>query len=59
MNPIEFALSVMPGAAKLNIGNHQISQHLREMNLSANPIFFQYMPVMEAILYGPRNLMDD
>ncbi len=59
MNPIDFAISVNPGAAKLSIGNHEISQHLREMNLSANPIFFQYMPVMEAILYGPRNLMDD
>jgi hypothetical protein len=59
MNPVEFALSVMPGAARLTLGNHKISQQLRDMNLSASPIFFQYMPVMEAILYGPRNLMDD
>jgi hypothetical protein len=59
MNPVEFALSVLPGAASLSIGNHRISQELREMNLSANPVFYQYMPVMEAILYGPRNLMDD
>lgn len=59
MNPVEFALSVLPGAASLTLGSHRISQQLRELNLSANPIFFQYMPVMEAILYGPRNLMDD
>jgi len=59
MNPIEFGLSVLPGAASLTLGGHRISQQLRELNLSASPIFFQYMPIMEAILYGPRNLMDD
>ena len=39
--------------------NHDIAKKLRDINLSPKPIFFQYVPVMEAILYGPRNLMDD
>ena len=36
-----------------------IAKKLQEINLSPKPIFFQYMPFREAILYGPRNLMDD
>jgi len=59
MNPIEFGKSISRGAARLTLGNHDIAGKLREMDLSEKPLFFQYMPVMEAILYGPRNLMDD
>jgi hypothetical protein len=36
-----------------------IAKKLQEIKLSPKPLFFQYMPVMEAILHGPRNLMDD
>jgi hypothetical protein len=59
MNPIEFGKSMNGKAATLSLGNHDIAKTLKEINLSPKPLFFQYMPVMEAILYGPRNLMDD
>ena len=59
MNPLEFGKSMSRSAAQLTLGDHEISGELRDLDLSPRPIFFQYMPVMEAILYGPRNLMDD
>jgi hypothetical protein len=59
MNPIEFGKSMSGKAAQLTLGNHEIANKLQEINLGPKPLFFQYMPVMEAILYGPRNLMDD
>lgn len=59
MNPREFGKSISRNAAQLTLGNHDISGQLRELDLSEKPLFFQYMPLMEAILYGPRNLMDD
>jgi hypothetical protein len=59
MNPIEFGKSMSGKAAQLTLGNHDIAKKLQEIKLSPKPLFFQYMPVMEAILYGPRNLMDD
>ncbi len=59
MNPVEFGKSASSKAAELSLGTHEITQKLKEINLSKKPIFFQYMPVMEAILFGPRNLMDD
>ena len=59
MNPVEFGKSMSGKAATLSLGNHDIAKKLQEINLSPKPLFFQYMPVMEAILYGPRNLMDD
>jgi hypothetical protein len=59
MNPVEFGKSMSGKAATLSMGTHDIAKKLQEIKLSPKPIFFQYMPVMEAILYGPRNLMDD
>ncbi len=59
VNPVEFGKSMNGRAAQLILGNHDIAKKLQYINLSSKPIFFQYMPVMEAILYGPRNLMDD
>jgi hypothetical protein len=59
MNPIEFGKSMSGKAAQLTLGNHDMAKKLQEIKLSPKPLFFQYMPVMEAILYGPRNLMDD
>jgi hypothetical protein len=59
MNPLEFGISVLPGAAQLTLGNHAIADQLRGIGLSDKPAFYQYMPVMEAILFGGRNLMDD
>jgi hypothetical protein len=60
MNPIEFGKSMSRSAAELSIGeNHRIARQLRELGLSDKPLFYQYMPVTEAILFGGRNLMDD
>jgi hypothetical protein len=59
MNPVEFGMSLLPGAAHLTLGTHRIAQQLSGLGLSDKPVFFQYMPVMEAILCGARNLMDD
>jgi hypothetical protein len=59
MNPKEFAKSMLPGSAELVLGEHGIAQTLRSAGLSPRPMFYQYMPVMESILFGPRNLMDD
>ncbi len=58
VNPVEFGKSISGGAAGFFLGDHDIAKKLQEINLSPKPIFFQYMPFMEAILYGPRNLMD-
>lgn len=59
MNPLEFGKSISKKAARLTLGDHEVSTQLLDMDLSPCPIFFQYMPMMEAILYGARNLMDD
>lgn len=59
MNPLQFGKSTSGIAAQLTLGNHDIAEQLRGINLSKKSLFFQYMPFMEAILYGPRNLMDD
>jgi len=59
MNPIKFGKSASSKAAQLSLGTHDIAQKLKEINLGTKPLFFQYMPIMEAILFGPRNLMDD
>ena len=59
MNPLEFGKSMRKKAARLTLGDHEVSRQLLDMDLSPCPTFFQYMPMMESILYGPRNLMDD
>jgi hypothetical protein len=59
MNPVEFGLSLSPSAAKLTLGDHEIAKKLGGLGLSDKPVTFQYMPVMEAILFGARTLMDD
>jgi len=59
MNPREFGKSINPRSAELIWGDHDIAHQLRSISLSEKPIFYQYMPLMEAILFGPRNLMDD
>jgi hypothetical protein len=60
MNPLSFGKSMGRDAASLNLGDrHPIARTLREASLGRRPLFFQYMPRMEAILFGPRNLLDD
>lgn len=46
--------------ASLTIGtDHPISAELRSIDLSDKPLLYQYSPVNEAVLFGPRNLIDD
>ena len=53
-------MSMSPGAARLSVGEkHPVARQLRELGLSERPLFYNYMPLMEAVLYAPRNLMDD
>lgn len=60
MNPLAYAQSMRPDAARLTLGErHPIAQRLGEIGLGRRPILYQHVPQMEAILYGPRNLMDD
>ncbi|MBN2298738.1 MAG: acetoacetate decarboxylase family protein, partial [Deltaproteobacteria bacterium] len=59
MNPIEFGKSMSGKAAQLTLGDHEIAEALRKLELGDKPLFFQYMPMMEAILCAGRNLMDD
>jgi hypothetical protein len=59
-NPIEFAQTMNGRSVELEIGpSHAISEELRKMELSRRPILYQYSPVNEAVLFGPRNLIDD
>ena len=55
---LEFAASRDRQAAKLTLGSHAISEDLREMELSPNPILYEFSPVTESILFPARNLMD-
>lgn len=60
INPLEFAQSMKRDAATLEIGSsHAICHELHGIGLSARPVLYQYMPLNEAILFPPRNLMDD
>lgn len=59
VNPIEFAQSMNSSSAELQIGTtHPICKELAEIELSRRPVFYQYIPLNEAILFPPRNLMD-
>ncbi len=59
VNPIEFAQSVNPSSAELQIGeDHPICKELKDIELGKYPVFYQYIPLNEAILFGPRNLID-
>jgi len=60
VNPLEFAQSMKRDAASLKIGsNHAICRELSGIGLSARPILYQYIPLNEAILFPPRNMIDD
>ena len=58
-NPLEFAQSMSPKAVGLQLGNHEIARQLRDLDLSATPLMYQYCPKNELILFGPRNRIDD
>jgi hypothetical protein len=59
VNPIEFAQSMNPSSAEILIGKeHPICKELQEIELGEYPILYQYIPLNEAILFAPRNLID-
>ncbi len=59
VDPFEFAQSRDKRSASLELGpKHPIAVSLREIQLSAGPVMYQFSPVTEAILFGGKNLMD-
>ncbi|MDR2852314.1 MAG: acetoacetate decarboxylase family protein [Burkholderiaceae bacterium] len=55
----EFAQSMLPNSARLTLGEHEIGRTLRNLDLAKMPLMYQYSPINEVSLFGPRNLMDD
>jgi len=59
VDPIEFAQSRDGQSAVLEIGaNHPISEMLHGIELSRNPVMYQFSPITEAVLFAGKNLMD-
>lgn len=58
-HPLQYAQTMSPGAARLTLGEHEIARQLRALELSASPLMYQYCPLNELVLFGPRNLIDD
>ena len=60
INPVQFAQTTSRQAARLELGtSHSIPAALKGLDLSANPVTYQYSPLNQGILYAGRNLMDD
>jgi signal recognition particle subunit SEC65 len=59
INPIEFTDTRSRSSGRIYIGNgHPMCDILRDLQLSSNPIYYQYVPRSESILFPPRNMMD-
>jgi hypothetical protein len=59
VDPLEFAQSRDSQSAILELGaKHAIADALREIELSSNPIVYQFSPVTEAVLFAGKNMMD-
>jgi hypothetical protein len=59
-NPIQYAETVRTRGVSLELGeDHAIARQLRLLGLSKRPLFYQYSPNNELILFAPRNLIDD
>jgi len=59
-NPVKYAESMKKDTATLTIGSeHEICKELHEIELSKNPLFYQFIPENQVILFPPKNLMDD
>lgn len=59
-NPVEYAESIRPRDVALELGReHRVARQLRELELGERPLFYQYSPQNELILFAPRNLIDD
>jgi hypothetical protein len=59
-NPQRFAESLRRDAAELELGaSHPIARDLRSIELGDRPLLYMYSPTNQAVLFGPRNLIDD
>jgi hypothetical protein len=59
-NQVEYAERRGADAVELEIGSgHPICDELRSIELSATPLLYQFAPVTQAILFAPRNLIDN
>jgi len=59
VDPVKFAQSRDGQSAILELGaKHPIASVLKEIQLSAGPVMYQFSPVTEAVLFGGKNLMD-
>ncbi|SMB24915.1 conserved protein of unknown function [Sterolibacterium denitrificans] len=58
-HPLQYAQTMSSDAASLTLGDHDIARQLQRLELSASPLMYQYCPLNELVLFGPRNLIDD
>ncbi len=57
---LEYAESRRPSDVSLEIGkDHPVCDELRGIGLGKKALMYQYSAVNEAVLFGPRNLIDD
>jgi hypothetical protein len=57
LNRLEAATSMRPGAAMLDLsGRHPIAIELERLLFSRRSLQYEYVPRLEAILYGPEHL---
>lgn len=57
INQLQVAATIRPGAASLELGRrHPIAQELERLLVSRRPLRYEYVPRLEAILYGPEHL---
>ncbi|MBA4366889.1 MAG: hypothetical protein C0403_04545 [Desulfobacterium sp.] len=58
INPVAFAETRNKNVTSLTLGVHPIAQALKTIQLSAEPVVYQYMAQNQAILFAGHNLMD-
>jgi len=59
INPLEFSQSLSSDSCSLKLyDEHPIGQRLRTLELSDNPVLYQYAPQFEGILFPARNVRD-
>lgn len=57
VNSKQYGFALGPGNAELVVGpRHEVGRELEGLLLSGMPLFYMYLPSMQAILYGPEHL---
>lgn len=60
LNPKRFRQTLGHGKARLDTGTgHALCTQVNALDLSGEPVLYQYMPDYEAMLFGSKNLIDD